>query len=154
LLGIEHGDVGEQRTDADRVLNAGISLALDKLVGQGEFYPFGVALTTDGNIQVLLPQEQPVRPSSDAFMGALHEALATGARSGSFVAAAIVADFSFERPASGGERDAIRVAVESARGGAVTCYLPYTLVTPGGTRDVRPGRPFARPGRPSIFPAA
>jgi hypothetical protein len=143
--------VATQRSDADRVLNAGISLALDKLVGQGEFYPFAVALTKEGQIQVLMAQDNGSRPNSDAFLDALHDALATGARAGSFVAAAIVADFSFEKPASGGERDAIRVALESAEGDAVTCFLPYTLVTPGGTRDVRPGELFAQRGERTIF---
>ncbi len=86
------------RSDADRVLNASISLALDKLVRQGEFYPFGVALTREGQIAVLTTQETAARPTSDAFLGALHDALIDGARSGSFKATAIVADFSFERP--------------------------------------------------------
>jgi len=143
--------VTAQRTDADRVLNAGISLALDKLVEQGEFYPFGVALTLEDQIAVLTTQESTARPTSEAFLGALHSALSDGARSGSFKAAAIVADFSFERPRQSGEQDAIRVSLESAGGEAVTCYLPYTLVTPGGTRDVRPGEPFAQRGEPSIF---
>ena len=143
--------VASQRSDADRVLNAGISLALDKLVEQGEFYPFGVALTHEGQIAVLTTQETSVRPTSDAFLGALHDALSEGARSGSFKATAIVADFSFERPRQSGECDAVRVSVESAAGEAVICYLPYTLVTPGGTRDVRPGQPFAQRGECSIF---
>ncbi len=139
------------RSDADRVLNASISFALDKLVRQGEFYPFGVALTREDQIAVLTTQEAEARPTSDAFLGALRDALSEGARSGSFKATAIVADFSFERPRQTGEHDAIRVAVESADGEAVTCFLPYTLVTPGGTRDVRPGQPFAQPGDRSIF---
>jgi hypothetical protein len=143
--------VEAQRTDADRVLNASISLALDKLVQQGEFYPFGVALTREGQIAVLTTQETAARPTSDAFLGALHDALSDGARSGSFKAAAIVADFSFERARETGEHDAIRVSVESASGEAVTCFLPYTLVTPGGTRDVRPGQPFAQRGERRIF---
>ena len=145
--------MASQRTDADRVLNAGISLALDKLVGQGEFYPFGVALTREGQIQVLMAQENGSRPTSDKFVDALRDALATGARAGTFVATAIVADFAFEKPAEGGERDAIRVALESEAGDAVTCFLPYTLVTPGGTRDVRPGELFAQRGERSIFGA-
>ncbi|MBV8602184.1 MAG: hypothetical protein JO359_11525, partial [Candidatus Eremiobacteraeota bacterium] len=78
------------RSDADRVLNAGIALALDKLVGQGEFYPFGVALTREGRIQVLTANDGGARPDSNSFMQALEDALAEGARSGSFVAAAIV----------------------------------------------------------------
>jgi hypothetical protein len=143
--------VAAQRTDADRVLNASISLALDKLVEQGEFYPFGVALTNEGQIAVLTTQETAARPTSEAFLGALRDALTDGARSGSFKAAAIVADFSFERPRVSGEHDAIRVSLESKGGEAVTCYLPYTLVTPGGTRDVRPGQPFAQRSEPSIF---
>lgn len=143
--------MASERTDADRVLNAGISLALDKLVEQGEFYPFGVALTREDQIAVLTTQESVARPTSEQFLGALRDALSDGARSGSFKAAAIVADFSFERPRVSGEHDAIRVALESAAGEAVTCYLPYTLVSPGGTRDVRPGQPFAQPGERSIF---
>jgi len=143
--------VAPQRSDEDRLLNTGISLALDKLVREGKFYPFGVALTDKGEIAVLTPQESTHRPSSDALVGALREALSDGARSGSYKAAAIVADFAFERPPHGGERDAILVALESAAGEAVTCYLPYTLVTPGGTRDVRPGQPFAQPSQPTIF---
>jgi hypothetical protein len=143
--------VALQRTDADRVLNASVSLALDKLVEQGEFYPFGVALTREGQIAVLTTQETPARPKSDAFLGALHDALSDGARSGSFKATAIVADFSFEKARETGEHDAIRVSVESADGEAVTCYLPYTFVTPGGTRDVRPGQPFAQRGERRIF---
>lgn len=144
--------VASQRTDADRVLNTGISLALDKLVKEGEFYPFGVALTQKGDIAVLTAEESGHRPNSDAFVGALHDALADGARSGSYKAAAIVADFALEKPPpTGGERDAIRVALESETGEAVTCYLPYTLVSPGGTRDVRPGQAFAQRSEPSIF---
>ena len=143
--------MASQRSDADRVLNAGISLALDKLVEQGEFYPFGVALTNEDQIAVLTTQDSPARPTSEQFLGALHDALCDGARSGSFKAAAIVADFSFERPRQSGEHDAIRVSLESAGGEAVTCFLPYTLVTPGGTRDVRPGQPFAQPGERRIF---
>jgi len=143
--------VPSPRSDADRVLNAGISIALDKLVGQGEFYPFAVALTREGELQVLTARENGARPGSDAFMEALEDALSAGARSGSFVAAAIVADFAFEKPVAGGERDAIRVALESAAGDAVTCYLPYVMVAPGGTRDVRPGELFAQRGEPSIF---
>lgn len=143
--------VTPQRSDADRVLNASISLALDKLVRQGEFYPFGVALTREGQIAVLTTQETEARPTSDAFLGALRDSLSEGARSGSFTAAAIVADFSFEQPRQTGEQDAIRVAVESAAGEAVTCFLPYTLVMPGGMRDVRPGQPFAQRGERSIF---
>lgn len=143
--------VAAQRSDADRVLNASLSLALDKLVEQGEFYPFGVALTREDQIAVLTTQESLARPTSEAFLSALHDALADGARSGSFKAAAIVADFSFERPRQSGEHDAIRVSLESAGGEAVTCYLPYVLVTPGGTRDVRPGQPFAQRRQPSIF---
>ena len=140
------------RTDADRVLNTGISLALDKLVKEGKFYPFGVAMTRKGEIAVLTAEESGQCPSSDAFVGALHDALADGARSGSYKAAAIVADFAFEKPSpSGPERDAIRVALESETGEAVTCYLPYTLVMPGGTRDVRPGQAFAQRGELSIF---
>jgi len=143
--------VASTRSDADRVLNTGISLALDKLVQQGEFYPFGVVLTREGEIAVLTAQECRSRPNSEAFVGALRDALCNGARSGSYKAAAIVADFAFERPRSSGERDAIRVALESDTGEAVTCYLPYTLVMPGGTRDVRPGRPFAQRSEPTIF---
>jgi hypothetical protein len=144
--------VASQRSDADRVLNAGISLALEKLVKEGKFYPFGVALTRKDEIAVLTAEENGYRPTSDAFVDALREALSDGARSGSYKAAAIVADFALEKPPpSGRERDAIRVALESETGEAVTCYLPYTLVTPGGMRDVRPGRAFAQRGEPTIF---
>lgn len=143
--------MASKRSAADRLLNTGFSLALDKLVQQGEFYPFGVALTREGDIAVFTAQECGSPPNSDEFVGALRDALCNGARTGNFKAAAIVADFAFERPSSSGERDAIRVSVESESGEAVTCYLPYTLVTPGGTRDVRPGRPFAQRSAPTIF---
>ncbi|MBV8150276.1 MAG: hypothetical protein JO101_10405 [Candidatus Eremiobacteraeota bacterium] len=141
----------QQRSHGDRVLNAGISLALDKLVGQGEFYPFGVALTGRGQIQVLMHQESRYRPSGEEFIESLRGALSTGAKQGEFVAAAIVADFAFEKPTEQGELDAIRVAVEVANGDPVTCFLPYTLMTPAGTRDVRPGELFAQRGEKTIF---
>ena len=140
-----------QRSEGDRVLNAGISLALDKLVGQGEFYPFGVALTGQGQIQVLMAQDSGGRPSSEGFIESLRGALTNGARQGDFVAAAIVADFAFEKPTEAGEHDAIRIALEIAGDEPVTCYLPYTLMTPGGTRDVRPGELFAQRGERTIF---
>lgn len=143
--------MASERSDADRVLSTGLTLALDKLVQQGEFYPFGVALTRGGEIAVLTAGENAMRPNSEAFVGALHDALCDGARTGTYKAAAIVADFAFERPPQGGERDAIRIALESEAGDSVTCYLPYTLVSPGGTRDVRPGQPFAQRSEPTIF---
>ena len=67
------------------------------------------------------------------------------------MAVAIVADFAFEVPAAGGERDAVRVALESEGGEAITCYLPYRLVVAGGTRDVRPGELFAQHAERTIF---
>ncbi len=127
-------------TDLDRLLGASVEAATRMLASDGEFYPFALAVTTDGDIVSPSVEPSSDHPPSDEvaslLLGALREARA------SIRATALCSDVRL-RSDAGEERDAIRVELEAPDVEPVVVVVGYA----GTVLD----EPFGMPGERKVF---
>jgi hypothetical protein len=105
--------------DMDNLVQGAIDTAQSLLQKQGEFFPFGIAATNDGERRLVAAGlDLGEHPASLAVLDSLHAGL-LGTRDG-FRAAAFVVDVHTEGS------DAIMVQVEHRDGGpALEIFVPY-----------------------------
>lgn len=115
-------DTAPAPNDLDRLLGASIEAATRMLSADGEFYPFAVALTVEG--EVVSPAIDPPsdHPSADEVVALLLDAL-RDARD-SLRACAVCSDVRL-RSDAGEERDAIRVELEAPAADPLVVVVPY-----------------------------
>jgi len=133
--------------DMDTLLAEGIRLATHFLDRGGGFFPFGVALTTDGEVHHIPGYTGEEQPDAEEQIADAEQALREQAAAGKVRATALVSDVRIRRPETAEPADAIRVQLEHIRGRPVTCYLLYTLE---GGKLVR-GELFAESGAAAVF---
>ena len=126
--------------DLDQLLGASVEAAVRMLSQEGEFYPFALAMTVDG--QVVAPQVSPSsdRPSADEVASLLLDALRSS-RDG-FRACALCSDVRI-RNDEGDERDAIRIELEAPEADPLVVVVPYA--------DQQLDQPFGMPGQRRVF---
>lgn len=108
----------QAQADLDGLLNAVIQFAEKQLANAGEFYPFGAALSVEGQVTLLaVDPGLGERPESQAMLDALYQsARDVSAR---IRAAAIVADVRAEGT------DAVRIGLEHREGSVLEVLIPY-----------------------------
>ena len=109
----------QAQADMDELLNAAIPFAQEQLAKHGELYPYGAAITTDGDIKLLGAHSGTENPRSQTVIDTLIKGAAQ--ELSRLRAVALVADV---RVSSGGG-DAVRVELEHREGLALTVLLPY-----------------------------
>lgn len=126
--------------DLDQLLGASVEAAVRMLSQEGEFYPFALAMTADG--EVVAPQVSPSsdRPTADEVAGLLLAALQE-ARPG-IRACATCSDVRI-RNDEGDERDAIRIELEAPEADPLVVVVPYA--------DQKLDEPFGMPGERRVF---
>lgn len=126
--------------DLDQLLGASVEAAVRMLAQEGEFYPFALAMTAEG--EVVAPQVTPSsdRPTADEVAELLLAALQE-ARSG-FRASAMCSDVRI-RNDEGDERDAIRIELEAPEADPLVVVVPYA--------DQKLDEPFGMPGERRVF---
>jgi hypothetical protein len=134
--------------DMDTLLAEGIRAATHFLGKGTTFFPFAVALTTDGEVHHIPGYTGEEQPDAEELIADAEQALRELAAAGKVRATALVSDVRIRRPETAEPADAIRVQLEHARGRPVTCYLPYALA---GGKVVR-GELFAESGAAAVFP--
>jgi hypothetical protein len=114
--------MSDEPNPLDELLNASVEAAMRLLGVDGEFYPFAVALTEDG--ELVAPSVDPGedQPTADRVVELLVAEL-RAARDG-LAATALVTDVTIAGD-EGQERDAIRVDLEPRAGDAVLVVVPY-----------------------------
>jgi len=123
--------------DLDCLLGESVEAATRLLSADGEFYPFAVAMTVEG--EVVSPAVDPPsdHPTADEVVALLLEAL-RGARD-TLRACAVCSDVRI-RSDEGEERDAIRVELEAPGADPLVVVVPYadrTLDEPMGMAGER-----------------
>ena len=108
--------------DLDQLLSASLEAATQLLSVDGEFYPFAVALTENGELVAPAVDPNDDQPAAETVVALLLEALRDGRDT--IRAAALVSDVTIAGD-PGQERDAIRVELEPRVGDAVTVVVPY-----------------------------
>lgn len=122
MTGMSETPETDQPTDLDQLLNASLEAAMRLLGVDGEFYPFAVAMTVDG--ELVAPSVDPGedQPSADRVVELLVAELRK-ARAG-LTATAVVSDVTIAGDEDQ-ERDAIRVDLEPREGEPVLIVVPY-----------------------------
>jgi hypothetical protein len=128
--------------DFDAVFAASLPFAEQQLSSYGEFFPYGVAVVTDGEIIFLSASDEVGdQPAS----GVVLQTLVDGVRHNlaEYRCVAFLADVRLE---SG---DAIRLEVEHAERFAITIYLPYAMSIE--TQSIELGEITATDGRSQVW---
>jgi hypothetical protein len=107
----------QSQDDLDGLLNSALPFAQQMLDKNGEFFPYGVALDSDGRVEMVAGWTGSDRPPSTEMIQLLTDGLRQ--RVSMVRAAAIVADV------RAGDSDAIRVELEHSEGAAMAVLLPY-----------------------------
>ena len=106
------------QSDLDRLLNTALQFADEMLRRHGEFYPYGAAITREGEEQVFAADTTETEdPNPSEVLSSLVSGMS--AESNELRAAALVSDVTSEKT------DAIMVHLEHADSMAITVLLPY-----------------------------
>jgi hypothetical protein len=127
----------------DALLSAALPFAKQQLAKHGEFFPYGVAMSLDGQIALVAGDTGTERPPSTEVLDILYEGLRSKAEENR--GAAVVADVRLR----GEETDAIQVEVEHRDGIALKVFLPYRKKRLGGLET---GQMRAEAGERRIWP--
>ncbi len=127
-------------SDLDRLLGACVEAAVGLLSKDGEFYPFALGLTTEGDVVSPAVDPGTDQPTADQVAGLLLEALRSSRET--LRAAAVCSDVRV-RSNEGAERDAIRIELEAPDADPLVVMVPYA--------DQRLEQPFGGPGERRIF---
>ena len=133
-------DAAPPPNDLDQLLGASVEAAVRMLSENGEFYPFALAMTSEG--EVVSPAVDPSsdHPSADEVQALLLAALQDSRDR--IRAAAMCSDVRI-RSDSGEERDAIRIELEAPAADPLVVVVPYA--------DQRLDEPFGMPGERKVF---
>jgi len=107
------------QSDLDRLLNTVLPFADEMLRRHGEFYPYGAAITRDGEEQVFAADPGEETPNPSEVLTSLVSGMS--AEAAELRAAALVSDV------TSGKSDAIMVHLEHADSMAITVLLPYRM---------------------------
>jgi len=105
----------------DALLNAALPLAQQQPAKHGGFFPYGMAMTRDGQVTMVAGYTASEQPPSTEVLQVLYEGLRAQAEENR--GAAVVSDIRL----SGRGTDAIQVEVEHREGIALKVFLPYRV---------------------------
>ena len=138
--------------DLDALLNDLLPFAERMLAEHGEFYPFGVSITTNGRHISAGAKGSSDRPQSQELIDIMTNDFRSQALKGKIRAAGICFDVLVVPPGQVDKTDAIQLALEREGGDAVDVFVPYALLPDG---EFTCGELFACERTPTLFvPAA
>ena len=115
---------------------------------QGEFYPFGGSITSDGRHISVGAKGSSDRPDAQELIEIMTSAFRREAAQGSIRAAGICFDVRVVPPGQVDKTDAIELSLEREGGDAVEVFIPYASL-PGG--EITYGQIFATERTPTMF---
>jgi hypothetical protein len=134
--------------DLDALLNDLLPFAERMLAEQGEFYPFGGSITSDGRHISVGAKGSSDYPKSRELIDIMMTEFRSQASEGKIRAAAICFDVRVVLPGQVDKTDAIQLALEREGGDAVDVFVPYAQL-PGG--EFTYGELFACKRTPTLF---
>lgn len=139
--------MSDAQAEAEELVNAVLPHAEGMLIEHGEFFPFGGAMTLDGDIAELAVGEEHRDSPIEAIVDALKEKLRSGADTNAYRATALVFPIQAELPGSSGDCDAVAIALDHQANFSVVLMIPYVLKDGG----VEFGEAVAQQGEQEIF---
>lgn len=149
LLLQEIGMSVEAKADCESLLSAVLPFAQQMLDRHSTFYPYGAAMTADGQITSVAAHDGQEHPASRDALALLKAAFVAGAKEGKFRATALVYDVRVTLPSDGKKSDAIAVSLNHRGDYSVIVLFPYAIENSKAV--ISPA--FAQKGEADVFPA-
>lgn len=119
--------MSDAQTEAEELVSVVLPHAEGQLIAHGEFFPFGGAMTMDGDIAELAVGEEHRDSPLEAIVDALKMQLRSGADSNAYRATALVFPIRAELPGGSGEADAVAISLDHQANFSVVLFIPYVL---------------------------
>lgn len=129
-------------------MNVAMPFAEQMLQKHGEFFPFGAALKSNGEVASVASYDGREQPPSKDIIRLLKDGFIQGAKSGEYKATALVYDVKVTLPVSGKKSDAIAVSLNHRENYSVIVLFPYQL----NNGQLTIGEVFAQQGESDVFP--
>jgi hypothetical protein len=139
--------MSDAQTEAEELVNAVLPHAEGMLVAHGEFFPFGGALTVDGELAELSVGEEHQNSPVEVIVEELKSRLRGGAGTNTYRATALVFPIHAELPGADDETEAVAIELDHQENFSVILIIPYVL-SDGG---VEFGDAVAQQGAHEIF---
>ena len=136
------------KEEVEELMNAVLPFAKKMLSEHGEFYPYGGAVNSNGEIIHMMSGDGDEHPPSQKLIDLLIESSRAQAKAGEYRATAIVFDVRVKPPNSDQKTDAIQINLDHADGLSIAVFLPYQVK---GKGEVVYGEMFAQQGDAKIF---
>ncbi len=127
-------------------MNAVLPLAEKLLTEHGEFFPYGGAMTPDGEIVSVAVYDGNENPPSSEVIDSLHKAFHTAAQNNEYKATALVYDVRV-RLSNGEPSDALAIELDHESGYSVIVLIPYIL----SNGQLQYGEISAQAGEGNVF---
>ena len=143
-----HGQsMSSAKAESENLMNAAVPFAEDMLRKHGEFFPYGQALNSKGEVVVVAPHDGREHPPSAEVIRLLKQGFVQGAKAGKYKATALVYDVRVQLPSTGAKSGAIAVSLNHKDNYSVIVFLAYKLE---GLKVVM-GEVFATRGESDVF---
>ena len=139
--------MSDAQTEAEELVNVVLPHAEGMLSAHGEFFPFGGAMTLDGEIAQLAVGEEHRDAPLDLIVDELKSQLRSGAQSNAFRATALVFPIHAQLPGQDQETEAVAIALDHQANFSVVLIIPYVLAE----GSVQFGEAIAQQGEHEIF---
>ena len=120
------GNMQEGKDESQELMDAVLPLAEKLLTEHGEFFPYGGAMTPEGQIVSVAAYDGEEHPPSSEVIDLLHQAFQSAAKNKEYKATALVYDVRVQL-ANGEPSDALAVELDHESGYSVVVLLPYAL---------------------------
>jgi len=140
--------MSDPKVDCEALLNSVLPFAVEMLSAHGEFFPFGQAMRSDGQIVAATSYAGEDHPKSNDSIALIRQGFVAAARNGDYRATAIAYAVGIRLPPDGAASDAVAVSLDHRNGYTVVVYVPYKFE--GGA--VTLGTTLAEEGEASVFP--
>jgi hypothetical protein len=135
------------KAECETLMNIVLPFAQRMLSDHGEFFPYGGAMRSGGEIISVAGYDGGEQPPSTNLIQLIKEGFIDAANQGQYMATALVYDVRVVMPETGEKSDAVAVSLNHRDRYSMTVLFPYKLA--GGKAAF--GNPFAQKGDGDIF---
>ncbi len=119
--------MSDAQREAEELVSAVLPQAEGMLLAHGDFFPFGGAVTLDGEITQLAVDEEHRDSSIEDVIEELKGKLRSGADTNTYRATALVFPIQAQLPGADEETEAVAIALDHQANYSVVLIIPYVL---------------------------